>query len=93
MMFWYEHEASGWAYGFMVLSMVLFWGLVFAAGTAFVRHYRGFRPAVSPVPALTPEQVLDGRFARGELDHAEYAARHAALLAHAPSLQDSRRSS
>lgn len=77
MMFWYGHGMSSWGYGLMVTSMVFFWGLVIAAGALLVRHFR--RTSIGVVGAPTAQQILDGRFARGEIDHDEYASRRTAL--------------
>lgn len=78
MMGWYG--GGGWG-GWWVISLlvVIFWGLVIfggiAAWRAIGRGDRGQRQAARP----TPEQLLDGRFARGELSEAEYR-HHCELL-------------
>ena len=76
MMFWFGNDVSGWGYALMIVSMVLFWSLIIASIVAVFRYLgRGPQPPTSPSldgnrPA--PEQVLAERFARGEIDEAEY---------------------
>jgi putative membrane protein len=68
---------SGWGWAFMVLGTVLFWALLIAAIVLLVRragrgHFWGSdRPG--------PEELLAQRFARGEIDEAEYRQRMAVL--------------
>lgn len=76
MLFWYGHNMNGLGYILMFISMIVFWGLLISI---FVRPPARFRSS-GGLP--TPEQVLAGRFARGEIDHDEYASRQAALNAH-----------
>lgn len=75
MMGWYGGMGLGaWLFmgGFWVLLLVLIVWLV-------VRLLPG---RGGPEPARqTPEEILDARFARGELDENEYAAARAALAA------------
>ena len=73
MMGWYD-DGVGWGgWLLMVLAMVAFWTLVvFAVVTLF----RGSKPAAA---RRTPEQILDERFARGEIEEVEYQARRDAL--------------
>lgn len=80
MMGWYG--GGGWG-GWLAMSlvMVVFWGLVIFGGIAAWRAMnRGGgggkqRPAERP----TPEQLLDERFARGELTEDEYRQRRELL--------------
>jgi len=78
MMGWY-HDGVGWG-GWMVmtLSMLLFWGVVVFVLVAL------FRSASSPGSAdrygpRDPMEILDERFARGEIDADEYHARREVL--------------
>jgi putative membrane protein len=78
MMFWTDHDLSGWGWVAMVTGMVVFWGLLIALAVILVRalsqptdQARGPRPS--------PEQLLGERFARGEIDEEEYRRRRAAL--------------
>jgi putative membrane protein len=75
MMYWYN-GVSGWGFALMALSMLLFWGLVIAAVVFVVRWLgtdRG-RPT-PPLGAPDPRLILAERFARGEIDEAEYRQR------------------
>ena len=82
-MFWYGNGANGWGYGLMGLGMIVFWVLVIALVVSVVRHNRS--PHDHPgnrLASLTADQLLAERFARGEIDQPEYAARQAALRDH-----------
>ena len=75
MMGWY-HDSMGWGgWLLMTLAMVAFWALVVFAVVAL---FRGTEPRTD---RRTPEQILDERFARGEIDEVEYQARRHALHA------------
>jgi putative membrane protein len=71
MMFWYDHDVSGWAWFAMSASMILFWVLII---TAAVMLFRALNRPHEHVHTLmpTPEQVLETRLARGEIDEDEY---------------------
>ena len=75
MMGWYSGD-TGWAgWLVMVAAMVAFWGLVIFAVVAI---FRGIGKTDEPAERTTrrdPMQILDERFARGELDLDEYHAR------------------
>ncbi|WP_326969021.1 SHOCT domain-containing protein [Arthrobacter sp. CG_A4] len=64
----------------MVLMMLVFWGGVV---TVVVLLLRRTPPREGPGPARPPhydaELILHERFARGEIDETEYAARRSAL--------------
>ena len=86
MMFWYDHDVSGWGWFVMSVSMILFWGLIITAAVLLFRalarassgsgeHHHGPVSA----PDLTPEEILAVRFARGEIDEDDYRRRLAAL--------------
>lgn len=83
MMFWSDHDMSGWAYAGMVIGMVLFWVLVIAGIIALIRYSSvPIRAAAAPQQyGETAEQVLATRFARGEIDETEYQQRLAVLRA------------
>lgn len=78
MMGWY-HDGMGWGgWIVMTLAMVAFWALVvFAVLTLF----RTERPGESNPDRRDPMQILDERFARGEIDEDEYRARSSVLRA------------
>lgn len=73
MMGWYGNGmgAGGWV--FMIVSMVIFWGLVILAG---VMIFRGTGNRSQSHGAL---EILDERFARGDIDREEYEARRTVL--------------
>lgn len=67
--------AGGWT--MMILSVVLLWALVVVAGVAI---FRGIRRGQAAAPSQrTAAQILEERFARGEIDVEEYHARQDAL--------------
>ena len=70
---WYD-DGIGWG-GWLVmsLSMVAFWALVVIAVVAVFRTGRDDRP--TPRTGRDPLEILDERFARGEIDETEYRAR------------------
>ncbi|MFF5159119.1 SHOCT domain-containing protein [Streptomyces sp. NPDC000348] len=83
MMFWYGHGMSGWGWFGMSVGMVLFWGLVITALVLVFRagnqpHEHLHQHPHTPT-APTPKQILDERFARGEIDEDEYRRRLNAL--------------
>ncbi len=89
MMWGYDHDMSGWGYAAMGIGMVLFWALIIVGIIALVRVVRQPSSAAPPSAptapsAPSPEQVLAARFARGEIDEAEYQHRLAVLRSHAP---------
>ncbi len=71
---WY-HDGMGWG-GWLVMtvSMVAFWAIVALAVVAIFRSGRGDRRA-NPAEGRDPLDILDERFARGEIDEAEYRER------------------
>lgn len=80
MMGWY-HDGTGWADGMgwagwlvMSLVMVAFWGLVIWALVAIFRGSRG-TGTTQGAGGRDPLEILDERFARGEIDAEEYRAR------------------
>lgn len=83
MMYWYDHDMSGWGYAGMAIGMVLFWILIIVGIVALVRFTTtGSQPRPLPPPppySESPEQLLAARFARGEIDEAEYQQRLAVL--------------
>jgi putative membrane protein len=73
----YGEGAGWWGYLLTTVSMVLFWALIIIAILALVRYLRhGERrtPAERPQQS-NAEQLLAERFARGEIDEAEYRHR------------------
>lgn len=65
----------GWGMGFGLLFMLLFWGALIALGVWLVRGLfpSANRPPASPgVHNLSAREILDRRFARGEIGREEY---------------------
>ena len=78
MMGWY-HDGMGWGdWILMTLAMVAFWALVVFAVLAL---FRGAQRSGESTPDRDPMQILDERFARGEIDEEEYHARGSVLRA------------
>ena len=79
MMFWPDHDMTGWGYAGMAVGMVLFWSLVIVGIVALIRYGAGAtRPTANPQPSPdreSPERVLAVRFAKGEIDESEYRRR------------------
>lgn len=78
MMGWY-HDGMGWGgWILMTVAMVAFWALVVFAVLALFRTQRS---GGSGSDRRDPMQILDERFARGEIDEDEYHARSSVLRA------------
>jgi putative membrane protein len=79
----------GWDWGWgawlgMSVMMLLFWGLVIAAIVALGRYLGGTRQGGPPASSSdrerpSAEELLDERFARGEIDQDEYTRRRQLL--------------
>lgn len=73
---WY-HDGVGWGgWILMTLTMVAFWALVVFAVLAL---FRAQRFGASAPERRDSMQILDDRFARGEIDEDEYHARRSVL--------------
>lgn len=77
---------GGWGAGawvLMALVMLLFWGGVVAVVIVLLRRRRGpdgpGPHGLTGAPHDDAERILNERFARGEIDETELAARRAAL--------------
>lgn len=83
MMFWPDHDMSGWGYAGMAIGMVLFWVLIVVGIIALIRFTTtgGDRVRAVPQHPESPEQLLAARFARGEIEETEYRQRLAVLRA------------
>ena len=78
MMDWY-HDGMGWGgWILMTAAMVAFWALVVFA---VVVVFRGTKSSDEPAGLRDPMDILDQRFARGEIDEDEYHAHSAVLRA------------
>jgi putative membrane protein len=59
---------SGFGFGIPGLGMILVWGLIVLLVIWLVRAFGGGRPS----GGKDAKQILDERFARGEIDQREY---------------------
>ncbi len=71
MMYWGNGDWSWTTWMAMSMSMVLFWGLIVWAMLSLVRR--------GTSQERTPLQILDERFAHGDIDEEEYRRRREAL--------------
>ncbi len=77
----YGWDGGGWGLGgwvFMAVMMVLLWSAIILGVLMFVRYTRERTGALSSMPTESKDrarQVLDERFARGEIDADEYTKR------------------
>jgi putative membrane protein len=78
MMFWTDHDVTGWGWAAMTVGMIVFWGLLIALTVVLVRGWNR-PPGEVPASRPSPEQLLAERFARGEIDEEEYRRRLATL--------------
>jgi putative membrane protein len=77
---WYWHNGmDGWGWLGMGLFMLVFWGFVILGIVLLVRSLGSVRSPDSRKGRPTPTEILDERFARGEIDEGEYHLRLAAL--------------
>jgi putative membrane protein len=76
MMGWYQ-DGGGWG-GWLVMTvaMIVFWAMVLVA---LIVLFRGTTSNRESSPRQDPLDILDQRFARGEIDEDEYHARSAVL--------------
>ncbi len=76
MMFWDDSGVGWWGHLLMIVTMVVFSGLIIAGIVALVRYVgREPEPFQTRTAPSTPEEILAARFARGELDEEEYRRR------------------
>lgn len=79
-MMWWHGDWNGWAWLAMSASMLVFWALVIWGLITVVRSAnRPGRTDPGTYPMKDPEQILRERFARGEIDEAEYEHRREVL--------------
>ena len=76
MMYWTDGSWSWAGWLAMTAAMLVFWGLVAWVAVTLVRA-SSRRP--EPPGSIAPEEILAARFARGEIDQAEYDERTATL--------------
>ena len=71
---------SWWGMGFGWISMILFWGLVILAIAALAKWLMQ-QPSSGGSPRdKTPLQILQERYARGEIDRQEYEQKRQDLM-------------
>lgn len=75
-MFGFDHFGMGWGGLGMVLGMVLVWGLPILLIVLLVRYFAREREGKRELTAL---EILEARYARGEIDRDEYLKRRADL--------------
>jgi putative membrane protein len=79
-MMW-NYDGMGWAgWVIMAVTALAFWALVVFAVVALFRGNRGETTYSKHGENYDARQILDQRFARGEIDAAEYHARQDVLL-------------
>ena len=81
-MMWNDGWNNGMGWGgwiVMTLIMVAFWSVVVFAVVAIFRGDRDARSGPQQSRGRDPMQILDERFARGEIDVDEYRARQQVL--------------
>jgi putative membrane protein len=74
MMGWYQDGTGSGGWVVMILAMVVFWALVVFAVVAIFRGTRDSGPGNGNA-RHDPTEILEERFARGEIDADEYRAR------------------
>lgn len=82
------NDMGGWGWGgwlVMALMMLAFWGLIAAVAVAVIRGGSWRQSPLGPSPGERGDaamQILDERFARGEIDAEEYRTRRELLRSH-----------
>jgi putative membrane protein len=81
---WGYNQMGGGAWAIMIFLTIVFWVVVVVGVVYFVRRSPSTRstPVSSSPSPDTPEQILRARFARGEIEEAEFRTRMAALKDH-----------
>lgn len=82
MMYGWNDGWGAWGWVLMALMMLIFWGGVVTVVILLVRGRGPELPGSSGhygAPHDEAERILNERFARGEIDETEFAARRAAL--------------
>ena len=66
------HWGMGWGMGLGWLLFVLFWVLVIAALVLVVKRLMSQTQTAGAAPPQTPLEILQSRYARGEIEREEY---------------------
>ena len=69
-----------WGMGFGWISMILFWGLVVLAIVALAKWLTQQPPSGRSPRDKTPLEILQERYARGEIDREEYEQKRQDLM-------------
>lgn len=64
--------APGWGMGFGLIFMILFWGLIIFGVIAIIKWLAGASGKAGTAAPKSARQVLDERYARGEIDREEF---------------------
>ncbi|GAB3490104.1 SHOCT domain-containing protein [Amycolatopsis cihanbeyliensis] len=76
----YDQPGPSWlGWLLMTVTMVLFWGGLISVVVVLVRRFARQAPPSTGPRSDSAEEVLAGRFARGEIDEDEYRKRRDAL--------------
>ncbi|MEU1596040.1 SHOCT domain-containing protein [Streptomyces sp. NPDC005708] len=81
MMFWYDHDVSGWGWFAMSAGMILFWALIITVAVLLFRALNRPQEHTHSTAAPSAEDILRERLARGEIDEDDYRRRLSALHA------------
>ena len=78
--YWYMHDGwghmMGWGYGMLGgFGMLLFWGVIIVLLVVFARSFMGRSSSQEPRPGQTALDILQERYAKGEIDKEEYEER------------------
>ncbi|GAB1339824.1 hypothetical protein ACE1SV_64140 [Streptomyces sp. E-15] len=81
MMFWYDHNVSGWGWFAMSAGMILFWALIITIAVLLFRALNQPHEHTHTPATPSAEDILRQRLARGEIEEDEYRRRLSALHA------------
>ena len=71
--------AWGWGMGFGMIGMVLFWVLIIFGIVVLVRRVSGSSASSDPSASKTALDMLNERYARGDIDQREFEERKRGL--------------